>query len=72
MRQLTIKADEDVICLVLGRDTLNRILGDRIFDVTFKNFIRWAFEKNPIINKLSKDIQERIIDEMKISSFKAQ
>jgi cGMP-dependent protein kinase len=43
MRQLTIKADDEVTCLVLGRDTLNRILSDKIYDITFKNFIKWAF-----------------------------
>ena len=72
MRQYTIKADEDVICLVLGRDTLNHIMGDNIYEVTFKNFIRWAFEKNTTISQFTKEIQEKIIDEMKISSFKAQ
>lgn len=43
MRQFTIKADEDVVCLVLGRDTLHKIMGENIYEVTFKNFIRWAF-----------------------------
>ena len=54
MRQLTIKADDEVTCLVLGRDTLNRILNDKIYDVTFKNFIKWSFEKNSLLSKLSK------------------
>lgn len=72
MRLYTIKADEDVVSLVLGRDTLNRIMGDNIYEVTFKNFIRWAFEKNGTLNQLTREVQERIIDEMKISSFKAQ
>jgi CRP-like cAMP-binding protein len=62
MRQYTIKADEDVICLVLGRDTLNRIMGDNIYEVTFKNFIRWAFEKNATISQFTKETQEKIID----------
>jgi cGMP-dependent protein kinase len=57
MRQYTIKADEDVICLVLGRDTLNRIMADNIYEVTFKNFIRWAFEKDPTMSRLTKEIQ---------------
>ncbi len=43
MRQLTIRADDEVTCLVLGRDTLNRVLSDKIYDVTFRNFIKWAF-----------------------------
>jgi hypothetical protein len=54
MRQFTIRSDEDVICLILGRDTLNRIMGENIYEVTFKNFIRWAFEKNPILSQISK------------------
>lgn len=70
MRQLTVKADEEVTSLVLGRDTLNRIMGDRVYDVTFKNFIRWAFEKNPVMSKLSKEHLDNVIESMKISSFK--
>ena len=71
MRQLTIKADDEVTCLVLGRDTLNRVLNDKIYDVTFKNFIKWAFEKNPLLSKLNKTQTEKVIEAMKISSFKA-
>ena len=37
MRQLTMKADDEVTCLVVGRDTLNRILSDKVYDITFKN-----------------------------------
>lgn len=40
--------------------------------MTFKNFIRWAFEKNPTLTQYTKEIQESIIDEMKITSYKAQ
>jgi cGMP-dependent protein kinase len=43
IRQLTIKAEDEVTCLVLGRDTLSRVLSDKIHEVTFKNFIKWAF-----------------------------
>jgi cGMP-dependent protein kinase 1 len=71
MRQLTIKADDEVTCLVLGRDTLNRVLNDKIYDVTFKNFIKWAFEKNPLLCKLNKLQTEKVIEAMKISSYKA-
>ena len=70
MRQLTVKADEEVSCLVLGRDTLNRIMGDKVYEVTFKNFIRWAFEKNTVMSKLSKEHMDNVIESMKISSFK--
>jgi cGMP-dependent protein kinase 1 len=72
MRQFTIKADDDVVCLVLGRDTLNRLIGDNIYEVTFKNIIRFAFSKNSVINKMPKEIQESIVDSMKITSYKPQ
>jgi cGMP-dependent protein kinase 1 len=70
MRQLTVRSDDEVTCLVLGRDTLNRVLGDKVYDVTFKNFIRWAFEKNNVMSKFSREQQDNIIESMKISSFK--
>ena len=61
MRQLTIKADDEVTCLVLGRDTLNRVMNEKVYDVTFKNFIRWSFEKNPLLSKLSKAQTDKVI-----------
>ena len=70
MRQLTIQVDDEVICLILGRDTLNRLMGDQIYDVTFKNFIRWAFDNNSILQRLTKDQTEKFIDNMKISNYK--
>ena len=71
MRQLTIKADDEVITLILGRDTLNRLMGDKIYEVTFKNFIRWAFDNNNLLQKLNKTQTEKLIDNMKISNYKA-
>lgn len=46
---------------MLGRDTLNRILGDKVYDITFKNFIKWAFEKNPLLSKLNKAQTDKVI-----------
>ena len=68
---MSVKADEDVVCLVLGRETLTNILGDRIFIVTFRNFLKWCFEKHPIFSKLPKNQIENIIDEMKINYYKS-
>jgi len=39
--------------------------------VTFRNFIKWSFEKNPLLSKLNKTQTEKVIEAMKISSFKA-
>ena len=35
---MTVKAEEDVKCLVLGRDTLSRVLGEEVLIVTFRNY----------------------------------
>ena len=42
VRQMTVKAEEDMKCLILGRETLSKVLGDQIFVVTFRNFMKWA------------------------------
>lgn len=41
-------------CLILGRETLSKVLGDQIFVVTFRNFMKWAIEKSNHLSKLSK------------------
>ena len=51
---MTVKAEDEVQCLVLGRDTLSRVLGDQVQVVTFRNLQKWAFEKNSNFAKLSK------------------
>lgn len=71
IRQMTVKAEDDVVCLVLGRETLSKILGDQIFTVTFRNFLKWAFEKHFNFSKLTKAQVEKILDVMKINSYKS-
>lgn len=70
MRQLTIKADEDTTVLIVGRDTLNKNVGNKIYDVTFKNFIKIAFENNRTLDKLRKRDADALIEHMKVSSYK--
>ena len=36
-------------------------LSDKIYDVTFRNFIKWSFEKNPLLSKLNKIQTEKVI-----------
>ena len=68
---MTVKAEDEVKCLALGRDTLTRILGDQVQVVTFRNLQKWAFEKNAILSKLLKSQVEKILDMMKITNYKA-
>lgn len=39
--------------------------------VTFRNLQIWAFEKNATLSKLNKQQIEKVLDAMKISSYKA-
>jgi len=71
VRQMTVRAEDEVKCLVLGRDTLTRVLGDQVQVVTFRNLQKWAFEKNPHFNKLLKSQIEKVLDIMKITNYKA-
>ena len=48
-----------------------KVLGDQIFVVTFRNFMRWAIEKSTYLSKLNKEQIEKILDLMKISSYKS-
>jgi len=37
VRQMSVRAEDEVKCLALGRDTLTKILGDQVHAVTFRN-----------------------------------
>lgn len=57
-------------CLALGRDVLTQILGDQIQVITFKNMMRWAFEKNRKLMKLTTAQIEKIIEQMQVLQLK--
>jgi len=71
VRGATVKALDNVKCLALGRDTLTKVLGDQVQVITFKNIQKWAIDKDEVLNKLTKIQIEKIIDNMKISNYKA-
>ena len=68
---MSVRADDDVKCLALGRDTLTKVLGDQVHVVTFRNLQKWAFDKNLVLSRLNKIQVEKVLDAMKISAFKA-
>jgi cGMP-dependent protein kinase len=54
IRGATVIADDDtVICLALGRDKLNEILGDNLQSIIFNNLIKWALEKHNYLHNLT-------------------
>ena len=55
---MTVRAEDEVKCLALGRDTLTKILGDQVHAVTFRNLQKWAFEKNNLLSKLYPNSQK--------------
>jgi len=70
-RGASVLAVDEVKCLALGRDTLNKILGDKIQKIIYRNIQKWAFDKSPILLKLTNIQKQKVIDHMTIKNFKA-
>ncbi len=50
---MTITAKEETTCLALGRSDLNKILGNQVETIIYKNMARWCFEKCAHVNELT-------------------
>lgn len=70
VRFCTVKAETEVKCFALGREEATKILGDQVQLITFKNVMRWAFEKSPKLKKLSNLQVEKLLSFMNISQMK--
>lgn len=70
VRFCTVKAETEVKCFALGREETTRILGDQVQLITFKNVMRWAFEKSQKLKKLSNLQVEKLLAHMKINQVK--
>jgi len=71
VRQCSVKAVDDVKCLSLGSETLTKLLGDQVQIITFRNIQKWAFEKNNLLNKLTKIQIEKLLDNSKYLNKKS-
>ncbi|KAM3140588.1 hypothetical protein pb186bvf_007400 [Paramecium bursaria] len=69
-RGATVKAETEVKCLALGRDTISRILGDKVQLVIFGNIMSWSFENSSTLSQLTKLQQEKIRMKAKIANYK--
>lgn len=65
-RTLTVKAGSDCKCLALSRGDLQNIMGSKIQQVIQANWTRWALEKDPVLQKLTKLQIERIIQNCEV------
>lgn len=71
MRKMSVKADEQLECLVLGRETLANILGDNFHQLMFGNFMKYAFSKNKNLVAIPRSLQDKVFESMKIVYYKA-
>jgi cGMP-dependent protein kinase len=69
VRQMSVKALKETVCLALGRETLNNILGDRVHKVVFRNVQRWAVGNDSVLQNLTKLQVEKLLDDMKIRKY---
>jgi cGMP-dependent protein kinase len=70
VRSCSVRADGEVRCLALGREVLTKILGAQIQVITFKNIMKWAFEKNKSLMKLTQIQIEKLLELMEIVQVK--
>jgi len=70
VRFCTVKAETEVKCFALGREETTKILGDQVQLITFKNVMRWAFDKSQKLKKLSNFQVDKILALMNITQMK--
>ncbi|CAK84769.1 unnamed protein product (macronuclear) [Paramecium tetraurelia] len=64
-RGATVKAaEEDVRCLVITRDELTKILGDKIQVIMFTNKQIWAIQKHQVLGQLTELQIQKIVQNM--------
>ncbi|CAD8175040.1 unnamed protein product [Paramecium pentaurelia] len=66
-----IAVDENVCCLAIGRETITKILGDKIQVIMYNNLLRWSFEKNQLLCKLTKIQIEKIVTKIQTVNYEA-
>ncbi|CAD8180100.1 unnamed protein product [Paramecium octaurelia] len=66
-----IAVDENVCCLAIGREKITKILGDKIQVIMYNNLLRWSFEKNQLLCKLSKIQIEKIVTKIQKVNYEA-
>jgi len=54
----------------LGREVAQKVLGDQIQKITYKNLQKWAFERDHLLSKLTKLQIERFIEAERFSNVK--
>lgn len=63
---MTIRAEEDVVCQVLGRETLAKIIGADFREVMFKNYVKHVVQKNRVLFNLLKRDEETFFEGFRV------
>ena len=63
---MTVRAEEDVVVQVLGRETLSKIIGQDFREVMFKNYVKSIVQKNRMLFNLLKRDEETFFDGMRV------
>lgn len=66
VRTATCKALDEVRCIAIGRDILNKLLGDKIDTIMYRNIIKWGLEKCDGIKELTPGQKDKISDAIAI------
>ena len=56
--------------LSLGKDQIVTILGDKLQNIVYRNNQKWAFENNPLLQKLTKLQIEKFNECFSIETYK--
>jgi len=70
IRSLTVQAvSDEVELLALGRDSLQQILGSKVETAIYRNYQRWALQKDEVLKKLSDIIKEKVLEQFEQRSI---
>jgi cGMP-dependent protein kinase len=58
--------------LALGRDIIQKILGDQVQSIIYRNIAKWSLEKSLFFRQLTVVQIEKILDIMQKRNFKAE
>ncbi|CAD8112930.1 unnamed protein product [Paramecium sonneborni] len=72
VRDVIIKAHDDVILFAISRFDLQTILGNKIQSIIQYGQQRWAFKRHPIFKWLTKLQEENILSKMELKQYKQQ
>jgi cGMP-dependent protein kinase len=70
-RAMTVQAVDPVRILALGRDTVQKIFGDQIQLIVFRNIEKWAIEKDVLLKGLNKVQIEKVCESLQHVTHKA-